>query len=120
MQKGKNLQFPCQKCKSNVQFSIFELDKNEGKVICPGCSLAYDFGDKDLMRQLTKFTSLCNQIRESEEILSNSSIGVYIGEKEVKIPFKVLLSRLNSHLELVMDDKPITITFRIEPTQLGK
>lgn len=120
MQKGKQLQFPCQNCKSDVQFSIFDLSQKSGLVKCPHCSLAYDFSDKDLDRQLRKFTALCEQIQESEEILSNTSVGVFTGEKEVKIPFKILLSRLNSKLDLMIGDKPLTIAFRIEPSQLGR
>lgn len=117
MQKGHVLEFSCQSCKSSVCFSIFDLDKNEGEIPCSECSLVYDFGDEDLKRQLKKFEGLCRQIQQSEEILSNTSIGIHIGDREVKIPFKLLLTRLNSTLDLMVDDKPLTIVFRIEPTR---
>lgn len=116
MQKGHELQFPCQKCQSDVLFSIFELKGKKGKIACPHCTLTYDFSDETLQRQLNKFAALCRQIQDSEEILSNTSIGVSIGEKEVKIPFKILLSRLNSKLDLMMGNNPLSIIFRIEPS----
>jgi NAD-dependent SIR2 family protein deacetylase len=115
MQKGHLLQFSCQSCQQAVCFSVFELEKNQGCVTCANCQLAYDFSDEVLMRQLIKFNDLCRQIQISEEILSNTSVGIYVGDREVKIPFKILLSRLNSTLNLMMGDHPLTITFRIEP-----
>lgn len=117
MQKGHLLEFHCQSCQAPVNFSIFDLDKKEGEINCPNCSVIYDFSEDNLKRQLKKFEGLCCQIQNSEEILSNTSIGIYIGDKEVKIPFKILLTRLNSTLDLMIGDKPLTIRFRIEPTR---
>ena len=71
---------------------------------------------------MKKFEALCKQICESEEILGNASIGVDCGEHHVKIPYKLLLTRLNSCLDLKIGDQSISITFRIEPlkdTQLA-
>lgn len=117
MQKGHLLEFACQACGSPVCFSIFDLDKKEGEISCPECSLTYDFSDEILKRQLHKFGALCQQIQNSEEILSNTNIGISVGDREVKIPFKLLLTRLNSSLDLVVGDKHLTIKFRIEPTK---
>ena len=115
MQKGHVLELSCQSCQNPVTFSVFDLDKNEGKIICNQCSLVYDFSDETLNRQIKKFEALCHQIQVSEEILSDSAIGVTIGDREVKIPFKLLLTRLNSTLDLIIDKKPLTVRFRIEP-----
>lgn len=114
MQKGHFLQFSCQSCQTAIQFSVFDLEKNEG-IQCPDCGLHYDFNDEGLKRQLRKFENLCRQIQLSEEILSNTSVGIYLGDREVKIPYKLLLTRLNSTLDLMVGDRPMTITFRIEP-----
>lgn len=116
MQRGHLLQFQCQKCKNPVNFSIFELENSDEGVICPDCGLIYDFNDESLKRQLRKFEDLCLQIQRSEEILSKASIGIYLGDREIKIPYKLLLSRLNSTLDLTLGDHPLTIVFRIEPT----
>jgi hypothetical protein len=116
MQKGHVLEFACQSCHSPINFSIFELEKREGEIPCSSCTFIYDFSDENLRRQLRKFEALCRQIQQSEEILSNTSIGIHIGDREVKIPFKLLLTRLNSTLDLLIGDQPLTITFRIEPS----
>lgn len=115
MQKGHFLQFCCQSCQAPIQFSVFDLEKNEG-VKCSECGLIYDFNDEGLRRQLRKFENLCRQIQLSEEILSNTSVGIYLGDREVKIPYKLLLTRLNSTLDLMVGGRPLTMTFRIEPT----
>src|SRR5690606_31766957 len=99
MQKGHLLQFSCQRCHHPIHFSVFELEHKGGGVNCPDCGLIYDFEDETLKRQLRKFENLCRQIQLSEEILSNTSVGIHVGEKEVKIPYKILLTRLNSTLD---------------------
>jgi len=115
MHKGHSLNFICQSCESPVSFSLFELTREKGEVRCPQCSLIYDFSDETLSRQLGKFEDLCKQIQLSEEILSNTAVGITVGEKEVKIPYKILLTRLNSKLELNLNGHPLTIMFRFEP-----
>jgi hypothetical protein len=114
MQKGHLLQFCCQSCQNPIQFSVFDLEKSGG-ISCSECGLVYDFSDETLRRQLRKFENLCRQIQLSEEILSNTAVGIYLGDREVKIPYKLLLTRLNSTLDLMVGDRPLTITFRIEP-----
>jgi hypothetical protein len=115
MQKGHLLQFCCQSCQNPIQFSVFDIEKNE-EICCSECALLYDFNEETLKRQLRKFENLCRQIQLSEEILSNTSVGIYLGDREIKIPYKLLLTRLNSTLDLMVGDRPLTITFRIEPT----
>ena len=108
------LQFICQSCQTPVDFAVFELDQHS-EVSCHDCGLTYDFGDPVLLRQLRKFENLCRQIHLSEEILSNTSVGIYLGDREIKIPYKILLSRLNAKLDLLIGGKPLCVTFRIEP-----
>lgn len=115
MQKGHFLQFCCQSCHNPIQFSVFDLEKMK-HVRCSACGLQYDFNEEGLKRQLRKFEDLCRQIQASEEILSNTSVGVCIGDREVKIPYKLLLTRLNSTLDLMVGERPLTISFRIEPS----
>lgn len=114
MQKGSQLQFTCQSCQNTIDFSIFDLE-SEGLICCSECSTVYDFRDETLKRQLRKFENLCRQIHQSEEILSHASVGVYVGDREVKVPFKLLLTRLNSTLDLMLGNTPLKIAFRIEP-----
>lgn len=116
MQKGHLLQFDCQGCSKPVQFSLFELEETSDPAIsCSHCKKKYILKDKNLRRQLSKFQALCWQIADSEEILGESSIGVKVGEQEVLVPYKLLLTRLTSHLKLKIGDEDLSIVFRMEP-----
>lgn len=115
MQKGHILQFDCQECKKTIEFSIFEIDQSGHCISCSGCKKNYVFKDQTLLRQLKKFADLCKQIIESEEILGNTTVGIDVGEKHVKVPYKLLLTRFTSSLDLIMGDRPVSIRFRIEP-----
>lgn len=115
MQKGHLLEFNCLSCKQPVHFSVIHLDQKEGPISCDCCQKTYAFTDETLKRQLKKFAGLCLQLIESEEILANTAVGIDLHGSHIKIPYKLLLTRLNSSLDLMIGDKPISITFRIEP-----
>lgn len=114
MQRGKTLEFHCLSCQSPVAFSIFEVEKHPD-LCCSHCEKKYRFDDETLLRQLKKFEALCRQIRESEEILGSSSVGIDVGSKQIKVPFKLLLTRMSSCLDLSIGGHPLTISFRFEP-----
>lgn len=115
MQKGHQLEFNCMTCQEPVSFSLFSLETTEGLITCSKCQKRYAFTDETLKRQLKKFEALCRQLIESEEILSSASIGIDVGEHHVQVPYKLLLTRLNSNLDLSIGDLPLHIKFRIEP-----
>lgn len=115
MQKGHRLQFNCQNCQQPVHFSVFDLEEKDDLITCDQCQKRYSLNDKTLTRQLRKFEALCRQIVESEEILSNTSVGIDVEGHHISIPFKLLLTRMTSQLELNMGDQKILITFRLEP-----
>lgn len=115
MQKGHLLEIACQGCEHTVQFSLFDIDSEQDRIQCSHCQKTYAFTDENLLRQLKKFEALCRQIHESEEILGDTAIGIDVGEHHVQIPFKLLLTRLNSALKLRVGDETINIVFRTEP-----
>ena len=43
--------------------------------------------------------------------------GVMLGEHHVKVPYKLLLTRLSSSLDLTMAEQKVSIFFRIEPVR---
>lgn len=121
MRKKNTLQFNCQRCKEPISFSVFDLDSHDGLISCSKCNRKYMFNDETLKRQLRKFEALCRQILDSEEILSHTSVGIDVGEHHIKVPYKLLLTRLTSTLDLTIGSEPISIAFRFEPlTDLPK
>lgn len=113
-QNLKELQFHCLACQEPVDFSLFDLEKQPA-VACPHCQKKYLFSDHFLKQQLGKFVALCRQLIESEEILGSVSVGITVGDHQVQVPYKILLTRLNPTLELAFGDKKLPIRFRLEP-----
>ncbi len=111
-----SFQLACIGCKQQVAFSLFDIDAPHRIVVCSECGKKYGFGEESLKRQLKKFAALCSQIKEAEEILGNASVAVDVGPHHVQVPFKLLLTRLKSTLDLTMQGEKLLVTFRLEPT----
>lgn len=73
-----------------------------------------------MARQIKLFMALCQQIKACEEILSNAAIAVNVGKSEVKLPFKLLLTRLKSTFDLTIDGKKATVVSRTEPAKIAE
>lgn len=106
-------QIDCLACKQPVLFALKDLN---ALVTCPECGKKYGLGEETLKRQLKLFAELCQQIQASEEILGNTSVAVEVGPHSVKVPFKLLLTRLKSTLDLQVQDTRLGVTFRVQPT----
>lgn len=104
------LHFDCGECGSGLEFSpLFSK-----AVHCSSCGREYHFSD-ELNHQLTLFRDLCVQIHRSQEILGQTSVAIDLEDKQLCIPYNLLLTRLSSVIQLEIDGKPCKLTFRIEP-----
>ncbi|MBS0635574.1 MAG: hypothetical protein JSR37_08945 [Verrucomicrobia bacterium] len=110
----------CIECKSPITFSILDLDAPTNIVTCSNCQKKYALGEETLKRQLKKFAALCRQIQDSQEILGDANVAVDIAGKSVQVPFKLLLTRLKSQLNLQIGKARLCVTFRVEPNSLPK
>ena len=112
-----SFELDCRECRQPVTFSLFDL-ADVKLVSCTHCGKKYGLGEENLTRQLKKFAALCRHIQESEEILGTAGVAVTVGKDEIKIPFKILLTRLKSTLDLQVGQERLAISFRVEPTAL--
>ena len=117
MQRGHQLEFSCVFCKHPVSFSVLHTQGNAHSPTCPHCKKVYSFSNSALLEKLRKFEALCRQIHESEEILGDTAVAVDVAGHQVKVPYRLLLTRLSSLLELKIGDHRVDIAFRIEPLQ---
>lgn len=117
MQGSPRLQFSCTECDAPLCFSAFEEKSFAEPLTCGGCGSRYILSDSTLQRQLRTFEALCRQVRESEEILSNSSVAVQVGCEEVKVPFRQLLTRFSCSLDLDIEGRQLSVAFDVEPAQ---
>jgi hypothetical protein len=110
----------CVNCKAPVPFALKLLDKFPCISKCPGCKKPFGIEPGSLARQIKLFVALCQQLDASEEILSDASVAVRVGNEEVKVPFKLLLTRLRSTLDIEVDGQKVSISYRTEPLQVAK
>ena len=117
MQIGHKLQFNCLKCSHTIHFSVLAFDKHQQPIVCSHCEKKYVFDDATILKHLKQFEALCHQIYASRDILGSTNIAVNVGSHEVKIPYKILLTRLSSTIELIIENQKVDIKFRIEPSR---
>lgn len=103
-------------CEGVVKFCLADVTGRGFQVVCPVCHKAYRF-DPVLRGKFEKMFALLQAIRDAEEILgsSNVSINVASGE-EIRIPYALLLTRLNTLLTLEAGGRKVDFHLRVEPS----
>jgi len=101
-------------CSGIIKFNLIEVARDNFQSLCPDCHRPYVF-DKHLREQLNKFLNLIMAVREAENILGNCNVAVTVPGGEVKIPYTLLLTRLNTMITLNFGDRNVDFHFRVEP-----
>ncbi len=114
---GNHLELKCidADCGDHIKISILEMKENP-RVKCKSCKNEYAF-NKQLVEQLHKFENLISAVQEAKDILGQTAVAVDIQGHSVKVPYKLLLTRMNSELKLKINDQEMTVTFRVEPLE---
>jgi len=101
-------------CQAAVQCNVMALEAADGRVTCPQCRREYVF-ESDFRAKFLRLRSLILALREAEDILGDASVAVTTPAGEVKIPYRLLLTRLNTIITLEIEGKKIDFHFRVEP-----
>lgn len=114
---GNHIEFKCVKsgCTSIIPISVLDMQKNH-KLRCSGCKNEYVFNDK-LVEQIGKFERLVLAVQDAKEILGQTAVAVDMPGHSVKIPYKLLLTRLNTLLTLRINEEEIRLNFRVDPLE---
>lgn len=109
------LEFIClgKECRKVIPFSVLKIEKGQ-TITCPNCGKKYVF-EKNLIDKVKKFERLILAVRESEDILGNTNVGINVDGHQLKIPYRLLLTRMNTLLTLNIGDQEFTFKFRVEP-----
>ena len=115
MSEDGNIEFECIKdgCKEVVGFSLRQAEK-DSKIICSACKMEYHL-DRSLVGKLKSFENLVQAVKEARDILGNTSVGVTVEQRTVKIHYRLLLTRMTTMLDLKIGDQSLTFRFRVEP-----
>ncbi|MBR2363798.1 MAG: hypothetical protein IKA79_01230 [Lentisphaeria bacterium] len=111
------LDFKCleENCKGVVKFNLNELDVEDCQVLCPECHRPYEF-DAALTDKFRKLANLVAALRDAEPILGSANVAVTVPGGEVKVPYVLLLTRLNTMITLDFGEKKVDFHVLVEPS----
>jgi len=117
IQAKAQVDFECleESCKGIVKFNLVDVAKKSFNVSCPACRKLYAF-DNDLREKLNKLLKLIMSVREAESILGDCNVSVNVPGGEVKIPYALLLTRLNTMITLNVGGKKVDFHLWVEPS----
>ncbi|HRU01137.1 MAG TPA: hypothetical protein P5239_05495, partial [Victivallales bacterium] len=98
-----------------VAFDLIEAIEDNKQILCKNCHCPYEF-DTNLKEKLEKLLKLIIAVREAESILGDVNVCVSTPGGTVKIPYPLLLTRLNTLITLEMNGKKVEFHLRIEPS----
>ncbi len=102
-------------CDGVVTFNLIDVAKDDFQTVCGKCHHAYEF-DAELRDKLVRMRKLIMAVREAEPILGDCNVSVNVPGGEVKIPYALLLTRLNTMISLNLSGKKVDFHFWIEPS----
>jgi hypothetical protein len=105
-------------CDAVIQFNIMDLEAAKGQVMCPACRRAYHF-EKSFIDKLSRLRKLILAVRDAEDLLGNVNVAVTTPTGEVKVPYQLLLTRLNTVFSFDIGGRQVDFHFRIEPLNEG-
>ena len=111
------LDFCCQNqdCSGVVKFDLAEITDPDFQAVCPECHRAYAL-DETMRSKLQRMLELIVAIRNSEDILGDSVVSVNVAGGEVRIPYALLLSRLNTIITLEINGSKTDFHLWVEPS----
>jgi hypothetical protein len=105
---------PAAECGKNIVFDLLTLKENDAQVMCGECMQPYQF-DNSFTRKLDQLRKMVLAVKEAEDIIDDCNVSITTVNGEVKLPYRLLLTRMNTLISLEIFDKVIDFNFRIEP-----
>lgn len=113
---ANQIELSCVDCGQKIGFTLLSVG-DDLRLKCPGCGREYAF-TPELADKIKRFGKLLEAVHEARDILGQAAIGIKFKEEEVTVPYRLLLTRLNTLLRLRVDDREIVFRFRINPTAI--
>ncbi len=101
-------------CDGIIKFSLADIADSSFQTVCPKCYHTYEL-DGQLREKLLKMLNLITTLREVEDILGDCKISINVANGEVKIPYALLLTRLNTMISLKIGNHEVDFHLRVEP-----
>jgi hypothetical protein len=91
-----------------------DVASDDFQAVCGKCHNTYEL-DADLRDKLNRMLLLIVAIRDAEDILGDCNVSVNVANGEVKIPYALLLTRLNTLITLNLGDRKVDFHLWVEP-----
>lgn len=101
-------------CDGDIRFNIMDMVKQNGVVQCPCCHRIYQF-DEQFQDKLQRLRKMVLAVRQAEDLLDSTNIGVTTLMGEVKLPYRLLLTRMTTVFSVEVEGKKVDFFFRTEP-----
>ncbi|MDR0932695.1 MAG: hypothetical protein LBM70_06725 [Victivallales bacterium] len=101
-------------CDGVVKFNLSDIAGRDFQAVCPKCHRPYSL-DANLKDKLGRMLELIIAIRKAEDILGDSNVSINVAGGEVKVPYALLLTRLNTLITLEVGDRKVDFHLWVEP-----
>ncbi len=111
------IDFQCfeEACGGVVKFELSDIVKGDFQAVCPKCGKQYPL-DADVRDKLTRMLKLVLALRDAEDILGDTNVSVNVAGGSVKIPYALLLTRLNTLFTLTYGGRKVDFHLWVAPT----
>ncbi|MCK9555708.1 hypothetical protein M0R36_07825 [bacterium] len=113
--KGQKIEFKCvsKDCEGSIAFLVPQIKKNS-VLKCDKCGNEYKF-DRDLISKLEMFDHLVRAVSDAKSILGDTNVAIDFEGHNLKVPYRLLLTRLSTSLKLDIGGQTVDFSFRVEP-----
>lgn len=101
-------------CKASVTFNLMDNQSEPDRIVCSRCRREYHL-DAAFLDKLRRLRQLILTVQESADLLGDVNVAVTTPQGEVKIPYWLMLTRLNTIITLDLGGKKVDFNFRVEP-----
>jgi hypothetical protein len=102
-------------CDGIIKFDLIDVTAKNFAAVCEKCHNSYEI-DGDLRDKLLRMHNLISAIRQAEDILGDANVSVNVAGGDVKIPYALLLTRLNTLITLDLAGKQVDFHLWVEPS----
>ncbi len=102
-------------CKAVIKFNLSDVAARDFQIVCPECHASYEL-DEALRGKLERMLNLVQAIRGAEDILGDCNVAVATAAGEIRIPYALLLTRLNTIITMQFGNRTVDFHLWIEPS----
>ena len=102
-------------CDEIIKFDLVDVTAKNFVAVCEKCHNSYSI-DGDLRDKLQRMHNLISAIRQAEDILGDANVSVNVAGGDVKVPYALLLTRLNTLITLNLNGRQVDFHLWIEPS----